>query len=151
MRAATNIAYGEGIAHRVESDWRPGTTSATFLISGQALSVKVSRAGTGWRLRFRGIDMICRVMAPRLFELAQFMPAKRAADTSKRLLCPMPGIITQLLVKEGDTVEAGQALAAVEAMKMENMLKAEKKAKVKAIKAEIGTSLAVDEVIMEFE
>ncbi len=147
----TNIVYDEGIAHAVESDWQPGRTLATFLVNGQMVGVKVSRAGIGWRLRFRGIDTIYRVMTPRLFELAQWMPVKGAVDTSRRLLCPMPGVITQILVKEGDTVEAGQALATVESMKMDNMLKAEKKATVKAIKAEVGKSLAVDELIMEFD
>ena len=79
------------------------------------------------------------------------MPVKQAADTSKQLLCPMPGVVTQVLVAEGDTVEAGQALATVEAMKMENLLKAERKAVVKAVKVQAGQSLAVDEVILEFE
>ena len=148
---ATDIGYGDDINHVVTSDWQPGMTSATFTINGQLLSVKVSRASTGWRLRFRGIDMVHRVMTPRVFELAQFMPVKQAADTSKQLLCPMPGVITQVLVEEGATVEAGQPLATVEAMKMENMLKAEKKSVVKSIKVAAGQSLAVDEVIMEFE
>ena len=147
----TDISYGDGISHIVSSDWRPGMTLATFTINGQPLPVKVARAGTGWRLRFRGIDMVHRVMTPRLFELSQFMPVKQAADTSRQLLCPMPGVITQIMVREGATVEAGQALATVEAMKMENLLKAERKAVVKAIRVEAGQSLAVDDVIMEFE
>ena len=79
------------------------------------------------------------------------MPIKEAPDTSNLLLCPMPGVIVRLLVEEGDVVEDGQALAVVEAMKMENTLRAEKKAKVSAIKAGAGDNLAVDEVIMEFE
>jgi len=147
----TTISYGDDITHAVSSDWQPGMPFAVFTLNGQELGVKVSRAGTGWRLRWRGVDMVYRVMTPRLFELAQFMPVKQAADTSRQLLCPMPGVITQVLVREGDTVEAGQPLATVEAMKMENMLKAEKKALVKSIKVEAGQSLAVDEVIMEFE
>jgi len=147
----TTISYGDDITHAVSSDWKPGTPFAVFTLNGQELGVKISRSSTGWRLRWRGIDMVYRVMSPRLFELAQFMPVKQPADTSKQLLCPMPGVITQVLVREGDTVEAGQPLATVEAMKMENMLKAEKKALVKSIKVEAGQSLAVDEVIMEFE
>ena len=147
----TDISYGDGISHIVASNWQPGLTLATFTINGQPISVKVSRSGTGWRLRFRGIDMVHRVMTPRVFELSQFMPVKKVADTSKQLLCPMPGVITQILVKEGATVEAGQPLATVEAMKMENMLKAERKSVVQSIKVEAGQSLAVDEVIMEFE
>ncbi len=147
----TDIDYGDGVNHAVISDWQPGKTLASFTINGEVSSVKVTRASTGWRLRFRGIDIIYRVMTPRLFDLSQFMPIKQSADTSKKLLCPMPGVITQLLVREGDTVEVGQSLATVEAMKMENLLKAEKRAVVKAVKVEAGQSLAVDEVIMEFE
>ncbi|MFS8056149.1 acetyl/propionyl/methylcrotonyl-CoA carboxylase subunit alpha [Rhizobium sp. BR 317] len=147
----TDIRYGDGVNHTVTSDWQPGKTLASFTINGEASSVKISRASTGWRLRFRGIDMIYRVMTPRLFDLSQYMPIKQSADTSKKLLCPMPGVITQVLVREGDTVEVGQSLATVEAMKMENLLKAEKRAVVKAVKVEAGQSLAVDEVIMEFE
>ncbi|MBX9459144.1 MAG: acetyl/propionyl/methylcrotonyl-CoA carboxylase subunit alpha [Rhizobium sp.] len=147
----TDISYGDDVNHVVSSDWRPGRTLATFVVNGQPFAVKISRSGTGWRLRFSGIDMVHRVMTPRVFELSRHMPVKQAPDTSKQLLCPMPGVITQVLVKEGDTVEAGQALATVEAMKMENMLKAERKSVVKSIKVEAGQSLAVDEVIMEFE
>nr|WP_312968979.1 MULTISPECIES: biotin/lipoyl-containing protein [Brucella/Ochrobactrum group] len=79
------------------------------------------------------------------------MPVKLPPDTSKMLLCPMPGVITSILVGQGDTVEAGQPLATVEAMKMENVLRAERRATVKRITAEAGASLAVDELIMEFE
>ena len=91
------------------------------------------------------------VRTPREAELAALMPEKVAADAGKVLLCPMPGVITGVAVKEGETVEAGQALATVEAMKMENILRAEKKAVVKHIAAEPGASLAVDDIIMEFE
>jgi propionyl-CoA carboxylase alpha chain len=84
-------------------------------------------------------------------ELARLMPEKVAPDTSNLLLCPMPGLIVNIAVQEGDEVQQGQALATVEAMKMENILRAEKKGAVKAIKCQAGDSLAVDEVIMEFE
>jgi propionyl-CoA carboxylase alpha chain len=84
-------------------------------------------------------------------QLAALMPTKMPADTSKFLLCPMPGIITSIAVQEGDQVEAGQSLATVEAMKMENTLRAEKRGIVKRVLAAAGKSLAVDEVIMEFE
>jgi propionyl-CoA carboxylase alpha chain len=144
------VAYEDDISHAIESEWRPGATLSTFTINGRPIPVKVTRANTGWRLRWRGTDLVYRVMGPRIFELSKFMPVKQATDTSKQLLCPMPGVITQVLVAEGDTVEAGQALATVEAMKMENLLKAEKKAVVKSVKVRMGQSLAVDEVILEF-
>ena len=79
------------------------------------------------------------------------MPEKKAPDTSKLLLCPMPGLIVKVDVEVGDEVQEGQALCTVEAMKMENILRAEKKAVVTRINAAAGDSLAVDEVIMEFE
>ena len=91
------------------------------------------------------------VRRPRVAELAELMPVKVAKDTSRMLLCPMPGLVRAILVNVGDTVEAGQALAMVEAMKMENVLRAERKATVKRIAAATGASLAVDELIMEFE
>ena len=79
------------------------------------------------------------------------MPEKKAADTSKMLLCPMPGLVVSINVAEGDEVQEGQPLATVEAMKMENILRAERKTKVTKINAKPGDSLAVDDVIMEFE
>ena len=107
--------------------------------------------GAGYRLRWRGIDVVARVRTPRVAELARLMPEKQPPDTSKMLLCPMPGVVTSITVGEGDTVEAGQALATVEAMKMENVLRAERRGVVKRIAAQAGASLAVDELIMEFE
>jgi propionyl-CoA carboxylase alpha chain len=145
------ISFEDGISHDVASDWKPGVAHGRFTVNGKVAGIKIAKSSTGWRLRWRGIDTIWQVMTPRVFELAQFMPVKQAADTSKQLLCPMPGVITQVLVKEGDHVEAGQSLATVEAMKMENVLKAERKAVVKSVKVTAGQSLAVDDVIMEFE
>ena len=91
------------------------------------------------------------VLSERVAELAALMPEKLPPDMSKFLLCPMPGLVVKLMVSEGDEVQEGQSLAIVEAMKMENVLKAEKPATVSSIKAAEGDSLAVDDVIMEFE
>jgi propionyl-CoA carboxylase alpha chain len=146
-----DIAFDDGVSHAIASDWKPGMPHGRFTIDGQNIGIKISKASTGWRLRWRGIDVVYQVMTPRIFELSQFMPVKQPADTSKQLLCPMPGVITQVMVKNGDTVEAGQSLAIIEAMKMENVLKAERKAVVRAVKVAAGQSLAVDEVILEFE
>ena len=88
---------------------------------------------------------------PRQAELAKLMPEKLPPDTSKLLLCPMPGLIVKVNVAESDEVQEGQALCTVEAMKMENILRAERKGIVKAVKAAAGDSMAVDEVIIEFE
>lgn len=138
-------------AIEVASDWLPGQTYAQFTVGGRKAGVKIAPSGSGWRLRWRGIDAIAKVRSPRVAELARLMPKKAPPDTSKMLLCPMPGVLTYLAVREGDTVEAGETLATVEAMKMENVLRAERKSVVKAIAAKPGASLAVDELIMEFE
>jgi len=145
------IAFADGPSFAVSSDWLPGDSHAAFVVNGEAAGVKVALNGSGLRLRWRGIDVIAFVRSPRVAELARLMPVKTPPDTSKMLLCPMPGVITSLAVQVGDTVEAGQTLATVEAMKMENVLRAERRAVVKAIAARAGASLAVDELIMEFE
>jgi propionyl-CoA carboxylase alpha chain len=95
--------------------------------------------------------VVARVRSPRIAKLALLLPEKAPPDTSKLLLCPMPGVITAIAVGEGDRVEAGQALATVEAMKMENVLRAERRGVIKRVVASAGQSLAVDELILEFE
>ncbi|WOS66340.1 acetyl-CoA carboxylase biotin carboxylase subunit [Sinorhizobium fredii] len=145
------VRFADERAISVASDWVPGRTLATFNIDNQPMAVKVDLVGTGIRLRWRGIDVVARVRSPRVAELARLMPKKLPPDTSKMLLCPMPGVVTSITVKAGDMVEAGQSLAVVEAMKMENILRAEKRATVKRVAIAAGASLAVDELIMEFE
>ncbi|MEI9402562.1 acetyl/propionyl/methylcrotonyl-CoA carboxylase subunit alpha [Mesorhizobium argentiipisi] len=138
-------------AVRVKSDWLPGRPHAHFLVGAENVGGKIAPSKSGWRLQWRGIDLVAIVRSPRAAQLARLMPVKAPPDTSKMLLCPMPGVITSLAVQVGDTVEAGQTLATVEAMKMENVLRAERLAVVKAIAAKAGASLAVDDLIMEFE
>lgn len=135
----------------VASTWHPGESHAHFAVDGERLGVKVDLVGSAIRLRLRGMEVMARVRSPRVAELARLMPVKLPPDTSKMLLCPMPGVITSVAVVAGETVEAGQTLATVEAMKMENVLKAERRGTVKRIAASAGQSLAVDELIMEFE
>lgn len=147
----TVVAFDDGTSLAVSSDWLPGHLHANFAVGGSSIGVKTSRSGTGWRLRWRGMDVVAHVRSPRVAELARLMPVKLPPDTSKMLLCPMPGVVTTILVKQGDEVEAGQSLATVEAMKMENVLRAERKGTVKRVAATAGESLAVDELIMEFE
>ncbi|MCO5733630.1 acetyl/propionyl/methylcrotonyl-CoA carboxylase subunit alpha [Rhizobium sp. SSA_523] len=141
----------DGKAITVESAWQPGDTHAHVLLNGEKLGVKVELVGSAIRLRANGMDVSARVRSSRVAELARLMPVKLPPDTSRMLLCPMPGVITGVAVKAGDSVEAGQTLATVEAMKMENVLKAERKGVVKRVAASAGQSLAVDELIMEFE
>jgi Acetyl/propionyl-CoA carboxylase, alpha subunit len=141
----------DGVRWRVETDWRPGMTLAKAVVGGVALTAKVSLGTGGARVRWRGADLRVQVLTPRQAELAARMPVKEAADTSKMLLCPMPGLMVSVAVAEGDEVQEGQILCTVEAMKMENVLRAERRATVSKINAAPGASLAVDEVIMEFE
>ena len=112
--------------------------------------MKIAPVANGTRIRWRGADLTVAVRSPRAAELAALMPVKLPPDTSKFLLCPMPGLVVSVAVNEGDEVQEGQALAVVEAMKMENVLRAEKRAVVTSIKAGPGDSLAVDDIIMEF-
>ncbi|KAF0675425.1 acetyl-CoA carboxylase biotin carboxylase subunit [Profundibacterium mesophilum] len=145
------VRFQDGTRHRVASSWTPGQSLARVDIDGDRIVLKVSKCTGGFRLRTRGADLRARIMSPRQAELASLMPEKMPPDTSKMLLCPMPGLIVAINVNEGDEVEEGQALCTVEAMKMENILRAERKGRVSAIKAAEGDNLAVDEIIMEFE
>jgi propionyl-CoA carboxylase alpha chain len=99
----------------------------------------------------RGAELAAAVRTPRGDELARLMPVKAAPDLSKYLLCPMPGLVVSVNVSKGEAVKAGQTLAVVEAMKMENVLRAERDGVVGAIKVKAGDSMAVDQVILEFE
>jgi len=119
-------------------------------VGGETLAVQVRRVLNGYRLGYRGISVAANVYTPREAELVRLMPEKKPADTSKKLLCPMPGLVVAIAVTEGQEVKAGEALAIVEAMKMENILRAERDATVKKVNAKKGDSLNVDAVIMEF-
>jgi len=145
------VTFADGSNHRVTSDWVPGQSLARLDVDGTPLVLKVGKIPQGFRLRLRGADLKVHVRSPRQAELAALMPEKMPPDTSKFLLCPMPGLIVKINVAEGDEVQEGQALATVEAMKMENILRAERKGIVKKVAAAPGASLRVDEVIMEFE
>ena len=145
------VQFADGTSHRVASDWKPGQPLAILDVDGARLVAKVAGLPTGFKMRHRGADLSVQVRTPRQFALADHMLEKVAPDTSKMLLCPMPGLIVSMNVAEGDEVQEGQSLCSVEAMKMENVLRAEKKAVVSKINAEVGASLAVDAVIMEFE
>ncbi len=147
----SDVCFDDGACLRVQSDWVPGKSLARLTVDGRPLTLKVSKLPGGFRLRTRGADLKVRVFTPRQAELARLMPEKQPPDTSRLLLCPMPGLVVSLAVEVGDTVEEGQALCTVEAMKMENILRAERRAVVAKINAGPGQSLAVDDVIMEFE
>ena len=139
-----------GIAHRLESDWTPGLPVWVGLIDGEKVAVQVRAILNGYEISHAGVTVEARVFTRREAELFGLMPEKKIPDTSRFLLCPMPGLVKNLYVQVGQEVKAGDPLAMVEAMKMENVLRAERDATVKALKAKEGDSLAVDAVIIEF-
>jgi propionyl-CoA carboxylase alpha chain len=134
----------------VVSSWRPGVPVWEGTVGGKHAAVQVRAILNGHELSYRGIRTIARVYTEREAALVALMPEKKAADTSKLLLCPMPGLVVSIAAAVGQEVKAGETLCTVEAMKMQNILRAERDGKVKAIKAKAGDSLAVDAVIMEF-
>ena len=150
-RDGATVTFADGKAYRVASDWAPGRPLARLDVDGDVVVLKVSKIPSGFGIRTRGADLRVHVRTPRQAELAKLMPEKLAPDTSRYLLCPMPGLIVKISVEEGQEVQEGQALATVEAMKMENTLRAEKRGVVKKINTQAGASLRVDDVIMEFE
>lgn len=139
------------IEMEVLTAWKPGQPLVRAFVDNKPFNFKARRISEGYAVRHRGVDYKVAVRTPRGAELAKLMPIKEAPDTSNMLLCPMPGVIVKLLVMEGEEIQDGQALAVVEAMKMENTLRAEKKSVVAKIHCAAGDNLAVDEVIMDFE
>jgi propionyl-CoA carboxylase alpha chain len=134
----------------IVSDWWPGQPVWRGTVGGADVAVQVRPIANGMTLSYRGIQAATHVYTKREAELAALMPVKVAADMSKYLLCPMPGLVKAINVAEGQDVKMGDSLAIVEAMKMENILKAERDGKVKKVSAKPGDSLAVDAVILEF-
>jgi propionyl-CoA carboxylase alpha chain len=134
----------------VEMHWEPGDSIARARVDGDVLRLKVSRRTGGFRIRHRGADLVVKVLLPKVADLLRHMPVKLPPDLSKFLLCPMPGQVVRIEVAEGDIVEDGQTLAIVEAMKMENVLKAEKRSRIARVHVVTGAVLAVDQVILEF-
>ena len=132
-------------------EYTPGDRLVIAEIGGSELAVKVAKTRAGWRMTARGHIHEVRVLPWRIAPLTRHMIEKIPPDLSKFLICPMPGLLVALHVGEGDKVEAGQPLATVEAMKMENILRAEKAGVVKSVNAAQGDSLAVDAVILEME
>ena len=147
----SDVVFEDGLSLRVSGDWTPGKTLADMTVNGETLVMKIGKISGGFRVRSRGADLKVHVRTPRQAELAGWMIEKLPPDTSRLLLCPMPGMIVKVDVAEGEEVQEGQALCTVEAMKMENILRAEKKCTVSQINVSAGESLSVDDVIMEFE
>ena len=140
---------GEGYA--IASAWTPGELVFRGRVNKEPVSVQVQRTGVLWRLTYQGHTALIGVFTPTVAALRRLMPVKEAADLSKFLLAPMPGLLVRVCVADGDVVSAGQELAVVEAMKMENALRAEQDGKVAQVLAASGDTLDVDQPILEFE
>jgi propionyl-CoA carboxylase alpha chain len=141
----------DGTPFDLSMEYDPGDRLIEAEIGEDELAVKIAKTRTGFHLTTRGATHVARVLPGHIAHLATHMIEKIPPDLSKFLICPMPGLLTTLHVNVGDKVEAGQPLAVVEAMKMENILRAEKSGTVKQVNAQAGDSLAVDAVILEME
>jgi len=145
-----NFGEGEPVGFALRSDWRLGELTLEARIDDELFAVGIERRGQKWRLTCRGASHLVTVYPEWVAELAHHMLEKVPPDTNKFLLAPMPGLLTKLYVAPGDKISAGQPLAVVEAMKMENILRAERPGLVKEAHFAPGDSLAVDAVILEF-
>ncbi|MDB5448279.1 MAG: pccA, partial [Phenylobacterium sp.] len=131
-------------------DWRPGKPTFAGVLDGRAFTVQVKPAAEGFMIRHRAAQAHVLVLTPRSAELHEKLPPKTAADTSKMVLSPMPGLVVTLDVTLGQEVRAGEPVAVIEAMKMQNIIRAERDGTVKAVNAKAGDSVAADEVLVEF-
>ena len=138
------------VVRKLRSNWKPGDLVWNGTIDDHPIAVQIRTVANGFALTYRGIETKAFVYTEREAGYARLMPLKKLADTGKRILCPMPGLVVSIAVKEGQEVKAGETVAVVEAMKMENVLRAEIDGTVKKINAKPGESLAVDAVILEF-
>ena len=144
------VVETEGRHIVIETGWLPGEPLVHAKVDQHDIVVQVDALGSGWRLVHEGGQADVLVLTPRQAELYALMPVKAAPDTSKFLLSPMPGLLASVAVSEGQEVKAGEALAVVEAMKMENVLRATRDGTVKTLHAKAGDSLRVDQKIIEF-
>jgi propionyl-CoA carboxylase alpha chain len=144
------LSLNGGDVITIRSDWQPGDAVWDGYVDERAIKAQLRPVLNGMRIDWEGMSVIGHAMQKHVAALEKLMPAKLPPDTSKMLLCPMPGLIVSINVTEGQEVKAGEILAIVEAMKMENVLRADRDLTVSVINAKQGDSLAVDAVIMEF-
>ena len=137
--------------YRITSTWRLGEPLIHAEVNSRPICFQLDRDGIRYRLTHRGAEVEALVLTPRAAELARHMPEKLPPDLSKFLLSPMPGLLVRMAVKAGDEVKAGEELAVVEAMKMENSLRANEDVVVAKVLVEEGDSLVVDQALLEFE
>jgi len=137
--------------YSIDTDWNPGQIIYRASVNGQTISAQVERMGLAYRVQYNGVRVDALVLSPEGAEMQKLMLYKEPPDMSKFLLSPMPGLLVDVAVSVGQKVEAGQRLAAIEAMKMENVLVATQDGVVAEVMAAKGESLAVDQPIIRFE
>jgi propionyl-CoA carboxylase alpha chain len=140
-----------GKDYEIQSNWNPGEIIYKAIVNGKELALQVERIGLFYRLQYNGVMIDAMVMTPKAAQMQKLMPFKAPPDMSKFLLSPMPGLLVDVAVTVGQKVEAGERLAAIEAMKMENVLLATQDGVVAEIMASKGESLTVDQPIIRFE
>ena len=147
---AIAVTFEDGARRLLRSDWAPGSPLWTGSLDGVPIAVHVRAVPNGFELAYRGIEVKAFVYTDREARYARLMPIKKLSDSGKAVRCPMPGLVVSVAVSEGQEVKAGETLAVVEAMKMENILRSERDGTIKKIRVKQGDSVAVDAVIMEF-
>ncbi|WP_297801902.1 acetyl/propionyl/methylcrotonyl-CoA carboxylase subunit alpha [uncultured Brevundimonas sp.] len=146
-----NVIINDEVVVLSEIDWRPGLSLFRAVLDDEAFTLEVKRAADGFDIRSRAAKARVRIVRPEVAALYEMLPEKQAADTSKLTLSPMPGLVVDIPVVEGQEVKSGETVAIIEAMKMQNILKAERDGKVKSVKAKAGDPVAADDVLVEFE
>jgi len=149
-REAVEGSDGSAVVRLADIDWRPGLAQFRAVLDGEPFTAEVARAPDGFVIRHRAARARVRVLTPAIAALYARLPEKQAADTSKLVLSPMPGLVVAIPVEPGQEVKAGETVAIIEAMKMQNILKAERDGVVKAISAKAGDPVAADDVLVEF-
>ncbi len=147
---AVTVLFEDGNSHVLSSNWVPGMPVWSGTLDGAAIAVHVRMIPNGFELAYRGVEVKAFVYTEREARYARLMPAKKLSGSEKSVRCPMPGLVVSLAVAEGQEVKSGETLAIIEAMKMENILRAERDGTIKKIRVKQGDSVAVDAVIMEF-
>jgi propionyl-CoA carboxylase alpha chain len=140
----------DDVTYEARIDWEPGETIMYVTEGSERSAVQIERLQGGYELRHGGAQVVATVRSPVAAALAALMPVKAPPDTSRLLMCPMPGLVVSVNVTEGQDVKSGETLAVVEAMKMENVLLAERDGIIKKVNVKKGDSLALDDVILEF-
>jgi propionyl-CoA carboxylase alpha chain len=144
------VLFEDGNRHVLASNWVPGEPVWQGTLDGAPVAMHVRMIPNGFELAYRGIEVKAFVYTEREARYARLMPAKTLSGSEKSVRCPMPGLVVSIAVAEGQEVKAGETLAVVEAMKMENILRAERDGTIKTVRVKPGDSVAVDAVIMEF-